>query len=260
MASMADATRRGRTRRRRPPDAPAPGTAAPAPAASRCRALPAPATAASQHQRPSAAPKDRRCRASSDRGVPQHDGEQQIGQHAVVELHRGRVLEQVQLPGLHHAQAVGDRGGRPSAARCCSRGPPSGPRRSAPSHDLQEHEPDDQRRRRCDPGGRSRLALRRRCAAATAPSTSGRAKIRMASDRCSASRYWLTSMRSARPERTMYQPIAPCRPPSANSPAEPRQQTLATMRPRGQEEEERHAERRRRPGGRGSDASTPTRR
>ncbi len=36
--------------------------------------------------------------------------------------------------------------------------------------------------------------------------------------RCSARRYWLTSMRSTRPDFTMYQPMAPCRPPSARTP------------------------------------------
>ncbi len=54
-------------------------------------------------------------------------------------------------------------------------------------------------------------------AASSASQTSSDSSANAVS-RCSARRYWLTSMRSTRPDFTMYQPMAPCTPPSASTP------------------------------------------
>ena len=56
------------------------------------------------------------------------------------------------------------------------------------------------------------------CGASPRATTNVAVKIRQASNRCVASRYWLTSVRSTRPEATIHQPTAPCSPPSSSSP------------------------------------------
>ena len=81
----------------------------------------------------------------------------------------------------------------------------------------------DLERARARPGCRRSAASARSagaslCGASPRATTIVAVKIRQASSRCVASRYWLTSVRSARPDATIHQPTAPCRPPSASSP------------------------------------------
>ena len=98
--------------------------------------------------------------------VPGRRGQQHIGQHAVIELHRGRVLEQVHPPGRHDPQPCGHEPPihqRPGVvAGACLEA-----RDERARHDLQEHQPDQQRRASCD--GRAQTAS---AAAARGPSES----------------------------------------------------------------------------------------
>ena len=157
----------------------------------------------------------------------------------MIELHGQRVLEQVQIPGLHGAEAVRDEPAvhqRPGVVG--GAGLQAGD--EGTEQDLHEHEQHD---RRCPADIRADRAAAGRPSRSSIDSATQTSapKIAIASPRCRASRYWLTSMRSARPERTMYQPIKPCSAAQREDAGQPAQQRARHLSG-GQEPEERHEE------------------
>ena len=102
----------------------------------------------------------------------------------------------------------------PSAARCCrpNRHQARRPARRDKSATKPANTRNPAKRRVRSCAGRSLCSANPRATHAVA------AKIRLAMTRCVASRYWLTSVRTLRPDETIHQPINPCRPPSARMP------------------------------------------